>query len=188
MAEAVQVRIRDLGQLVPDDVRVAILQRAAAHAVSIIKLRTSRGVDVHGAAFAAYSARWAKLRAGSGRQTQPVNLTLTGAMLASMTVLEITPGRALIGFQGASSPAAFRRMRTEKRRKPTSKKTARGGRITHVLTRATGSQDKPVANSLKAFALHNGTKTIPARPFFDLSEEERRKVIAEAASTLRLRK
>ena len=180
----VQVRIRDLGQQLPNEVREAILRRAAAHAVGLIKARTARGVDVHGRAFAPYAKEYARLRAGTGRQVHPVNLLLTGAMLDSMTVLEVTPERALLGFQGASTPGQFRRLRTKKGT-ATSRK-GRGQRVTHVLSRV--GADRPVANALKAAALHRGTDKLPPRQFFALSPEERRKVLAEAASMLRIRR
>jgi hypothetical protein len=180
----VQVRVRDFGQVLPPEVRVAILKRAAAHAIGIIKRRTEQGVDVDGAAFKAYSPAYAKLRAGSGRNVDPVDLTLAGDMLASMTVLDVTPERALIGFQGSSTAYQFQRLRTKKGT-PTSKKT-RTGRATHALARKPSR--KPVANAVKAAAIDRGLGKNPVRHFFGLSADERREVLEEAARAVQIRK
>ncbi len=191
MAEGdVQVRIRSLGERLTPDVREALLRRAAAHAVGIIKRRTAKGVDVDGAAFVAYSKDYAKLKGQSGRNTKP-DLMLSGEMLNGMTVLDVTPERALIGFTGAATAYRFQRMRTKKGTATgrwVEKKVGgmtRRRRITQKLTRNAGG--KPVANALKAKVNNDGLGKTPRRRFFALSPEERREVIAEAARTLKLK-
>src|SRR5690242_13054381 len=119
----VQVRLRDFGDVLPPAVRIALLQRAAAHAVGIIRRRTAKGIDVDGQQFVSYSTKYAEKRAQSGRKSNPVDLTLGGDMLAGMTVLEVTPERALIGFQGSSTPYAFVRIRTAKGKASTKRVT-----------------------------------------------------------------
>jgi hypothetical protein len=177
--------MRPLSQVLPDSFRVALLRRVAAHAVSIIRERTARGVDVNGSAFAPYSEEYARLKAGSGRSASSPNLTLGGGMLANLVVLSVTPEQALLGFQGSTTAYQFRRIRTKNKGTPTSRKLGNGQRATHTLGRSTSGT--PVSNALKAAAHDRGTEHVPRRHFFGLSTEERRKLIEEAARTLRLR-
>jgi phage gpG-like protein len=204
----VQVRLRDWGDVLPPAVRIALLQRAATHAIGIIRRRTAQGLDVEGNAFKSYSTKYAEKRAQSGRNTNPVDLTLGGDMLAAMVVLEVTPERALIGFQGSSTPYAFVRFRTAKGKVSTRRvKNANGTsvQIKYTLKRYSGhhstaelaqatltgrklAKHAPVANAVKAKAHNDGSGRLPRRHFFGLSETERREVLDEAARTLRIRK
>lgn len=194
MAQSGGVEVRaSLQTIIPDRIREALLRRAAAHAVGIIRKRTLAGVDVAGVPFRPYSAEYKRLKTGSGRSGD-VNLTLAGGMLAGMVILSVTPQQALIGFQGA--PAGYRFKRLRKPHKTyaggemvtgavTSRKLKDGRRQTHTLSRSTAAP--PVANALKAAANDRGLGRNPRRHFFGLSEQERREVIAEAAKALRLR-
>ncbi len=180
----VQVRVRSFGEVVPPEVREALLRRAAEHAIGIIKRRTAKGIGVDGETFPAYSKGYAKAKAGSGRNTRP-DLTLSGEMLNGMTLLDANAERALIGFTGSGAPYQFKRMRTAKGKR-TSRKLPRGGRATHNLSRS--SAGKPVANAIKAKVNNDGLGKAPRRHFFGLSVEERRQVISEAARTLKLKR
>lgn len=77
------------------------MERAAIHAVSIIQRRTAKGQGVRGP-FAPYSRAYAAKRAATGRNTSPVDLTLTGTMLRGLRVLRVEPTgrRAWIGWEG----------------------------------------------------------------------------------------
>ena len=89
--------IRDL-----NDNAALAAERAALHAVSIITRRTGKGLDVDGRPFKPYGAAYAAKRAAAGRQTSPVNLTLTGTLLRGLRVLRVEPNgrRAWIGWEG----------------------------------------------------------------------------------------
>jgi hypothetical protein len=182
-ASDITVRLPSIDQILPPALRIEILRRAATHAVAIMKRRTAQGVDVDGAAFTAYSPKYSKLKAASGRNASPPDLTLGSDMLNSLTVLSVTPDLALVGFQGSSTAYQFQRYRTAKGT-ATSKKT-RTGRATHVLSRK-GSRS-PVANAVKAAANDRGLGKNPRRHFFGLSPDEKREVFAEAARTARIR-
>lgn len=77
------------------------MERAAIHAVSIIQRRTAKGQGVRGP-FVPYSRAYAAKRAATGRNTSPVDLTLTGTMLRGLRVLRVEPTgrRAWIGWEG----------------------------------------------------------------------------------------
>lgn len=173
----VEVRIRSLRERLTDEQRIALLRRAAANAIGIIKRRTVKGVDVNGAAFAPYSKEYERLKSGTGRGTD-VNLTLTGNMLGSMVILDITPERALIGFEGSGTSAVIRRFRT-KRGTTTQIKMRTGDYASHNLKRQ--PKAPRVANSLKA--LGNDRR----RHFFGVSDEERAAIIADLQQTLKLK-
>lgn len=85
-----------------DDNAALAAERAALHAVSIITRRTGKGIDVDGRPFKPYGAAYAAKRAAAGRQTSPVNLTLTGTLLRGLRVLRVEPSgrRAWIGWEG----------------------------------------------------------------------------------------
>lgn len=85
-----------------DDNAALAAERAALHAVSIITRRTGKGIDVDGRPFKPYGAAYAAKRAAAGRQTSPVNLTLTGTLLRGLRVLRVEPNgrRAWIGWEG----------------------------------------------------------------------------------------
>jgi len=85
-----------------DDNAALAAERAALHAVSIITRRTGKGLDVDGRPFKPYGAAYAAKRAAAGRQTSPVNLTLTGTLLRGLRVLRVEPNgrRAWIGWEG----------------------------------------------------------------------------------------
>lgn len=187
----VQVNLKRLDEVIPPEVRQALLQRAAAHAIGIIRRRTLAGVDVDGRQFVPYSKGYARLKVASGRN-RSVNLTLGGGMLAGLVVLSVTPEQALVGFQGSTTPYQFSLLRTKKGTatgrwaEKTVAGVTRRRRITQVLSRQTTGA--PISNALKAAANDRGEGGHnPRRHFFGLSVEERRQVIEEAARTLRIR-
>lgn len=65
---------------------------AAGRQKTRILQRNERGVDVNGSAFVPYSPKYAKKRAKSGRNTEPVDLTYSGLMNKAM---QVTVGGAL---------------------------------------------------------------------------------------------
>jgi len=86
------------------------IRKAAIKAVSIILRRTAKGIDARGAPFRPYSKPYAKLKASSGRNASPPDLTLTGTLLRGLRLLRVeSPRRAIIGWEGqhvARSPLA----------------------------------------------------------------------------------
>ncbi len=186
---SVKVSIRSLGEILPDSVRQAVLERMALAGVAIIQRRTERGVDVDGKGFVPYSKPYAKLRTQSGRSARPVTLHLTGNMLAGMKVVRLSAREAVIGFEGSSTGAQFARLRT-RRGAPTARWTNRrtGGmtarrHVTHTLRRNAG---RAVANATKALAHNEGTRALPRRHFFDFSPRERAELVKVGADAIRL--
>ena len=59
-------------------------ERAIQDEATRMVLRTRSGTDVNGQAFAPYSKTYAKRREKAGRNTSPVDLTVTGKMLAAV--------------------------------------------------------------------------------------------------------
>jgi hypothetical protein len=180
----VTVKLPTLDQVIPPAQRKALLAHLAALAVGRIKRRTGAGLDVNGKAFKPYSFGYATMRHQAGRTVSPVQLTMTGAMLASMQVLSSDANRAVIGFQGSSAAVRFtRRMRTRVVRNAlsssretvaapiTNKKT--GQKITHTFA----EQNRQVANALKAYWNDKGEGSdgwgTPRRHFFGLSADDR---------------
>lgn len=165
------------------------LERAAIHAVSIIQRRTAKGQGVRGP-FVPYSRAYAAKRAATGRNTSPVDLTLTSTMLRGLRVLQVEPTgrRAWIGWEGqhttrdvfAGLPYSERRMRQVFGMKvnpdigPLRKKDARKlGRAQRFLARANRQKKqaaKTVIRSVSYADLIAGLET--NRPFFDLTKAE----------------
>jgi hypothetical protein len=163
----VTVKLPTLDQVIPPAQRKALLAHLAALAVGRIKRRTGAGLDVNGKAFKPYSFGYATMRHQAGRTVSPVQLTMTGAMLASMQVLSSDANRAVIGFQGSSAAVRF-----TKRARPT-KNRKTGERITHTFA----EQRRQVSNALKAYWNDKGEGSdgwgTPRRHFFGLSADDR---------------
>ena len=80
------------------------IRKAAIKAVSIILRRTAKGIDARGAPFRPYSKPYAKLKASTGRNATPPDLTLTGTLLRGLRLLRVeSPRRAIIGWEGQHS-------------------------------------------------------------------------------------
>lgn len=173
----VTVNLRRIEEYLPPPARAALLQQLAALAIGRIKSRTKSGLDVNGQPFASYSPKYATLRRRAGYQTSP-DLWLHGGMLNGMAVLEVTPERALIGFQGTSARTRFA-ARTRERKKRFFAGTEQVVRVkAPIKHRKTGEtldltvQDTGgrIANAEKAYFNQNGPKP---RRFFGLSKEDR---------------
>jgi hypothetical protein len=54
--------------------------------ITRIRTRTEQGIDVNGAPFADYSSKYKKVRLKRGRNTSPVDLTMSGRLMTSMQV------------------------------------------------------------------------------------------------------
>jgi hypothetical protein len=94
-------------------------------AVSLIKRRTSRGTDSRGGSFAPYSEKYRLQRIASGRRGNPVDLTVTGALLGNLKRLRVDSNRrAVIGFEGQHRNTRF-------------KATSRRGFLSDVASRKT---------------------------------------------------
>ena len=180
----VQVRLGTLDQYLTPDARERILVRIATLAIGRIKRRTGQGKDVDGQPFAPYSRRYARQREQSGRSSKPPTLLLSGAMLASMKVLQSDATKAVIGFSGSSARGKFtkrtRKVRTDNgqglgtRRVTMATKTKSGS--THTFQ----AQDTQIANALKAAWNDRGEGHTPVRHFFGLSREEKRELVKDA--------
>lgn len=174
--QAIVIRIAGMDWRIPPASREALLVRAATLAAGVIKRRAREGQDFEGRALAPYSPRYAALRSAAGRGTK-VDLTLSGQMLASLSVLRRSPQEAVLGFRG-SAPAA----RIASRSKPVR------GRRGATVTKAARTGPGTVENAAKAEWAHFGTERAPARPFFGLSERDYRLIVADVAQALRLEK
>jgi len=67
-----------------------IADSIAAQTVGATKIRTTQGFDIGGHGFAMYSDRYDRAKKKTGRDSGVVDLTVTGAMLASVTELDRT--------------------------------------------------------------------------------------------------
>lgn len=168
MARAeVKVALPTLDRIVPPAQRKALLAHLAALQVGRIKRRTGQGVDVNGKPFKPYSFGYSVDRHRAGRTVKPVTLTLTGAMLGSMQVLNADEHRAVIGFAGSSAAVRLtKRARAAKNRKT-------GDRITHTFKETT----RQVSNALKAYWNDKGDTVagygVPKRHFFGFSAADK---------------
>lgn len=97
------------------------LRVAALKGLQTIKIRTARGIDADGRAFRPYTKRYATLKAATGRNSTPPDLTLSGAMLGNAKILRTQRRQVVIGFEGAHR--AFRFSRASKRGKSKGKRT-----------------------------------------------------------------
>lgn len=166
----VQVRLRTLDGYLTPAAREAILRRAAELAIGRIKRRTGKGVDVDGKAFKPYSTGYAKQKSASGRNASPPTLLLSGAMLASMDILQADPTRVVIGFKGSSAAVKF-----AKRSRPT-KDRKTGAKV----TRSVAETNRTISNALKARWNDKGEGHAPRRHFFGLSREDRIFLVKDA--------
>lgn len=165
------------------------MERAAIHAVSIIQRRTAKGQGVRGP-FAPYTKAYAAKRAATGRNTSPVDLTLTGTLIRGLRVLRVEPTgrRSWIGWEGqhttrdvfAHLPYSDRRMRqvfglpTEPEIGPLRKKDARKlGRAQRFLARANRQKKQAAKNAIRSVSYALLVAGLEGkRPFFDLTEAE----------------
>lgn len=83
---------------------------AAAKAVAIITKRTTEGRDIDGLPFAPYTPGYEAQKAGSGRGTNPPNLTATGQLLQQLKVKKVEQTTALIGFDPQHRKTRFERV------------------------------------------------------------------------------
>jgi hypothetical protein len=156
----VTVRMPRVDEFLPPAARAALLQQLAVLAVGRIKRRTKQGVDANGQRFKPYSEGYAYLRRRAGWQTSPPDLWLTGHMLGSMGVLEVTPEQALIGFSGSSPRVKWKRRERARKHRKTGER----------LTLTPEQQSKTIPNALKAYYNQHGRKP---RLFFALSTADR---------------
>lgn len=174
----VQVNLRRIEEYIPPGARKALLAQMAALAIGRIKRRTGQGVDVAGAKFAPYSARYAAQRKASGRDTTP-KLLLTGATLGSMQVLSNDGARAVIGFAGSSARVRFA-PRVRKAKTASQVKREQAWKTKHTF-RETNEQ---IANALKARWNDRGEGSVPRRHFFGLSKDDQRELMRHALRSL----
>ncbi len=174
--QGVIIRIAGMDRRLPPQAREALLVRAATLAAGAIKRRARQGQDFEGGALAPYSPRYAALRAAAGRGTRP-DLTLSGHMLGSLSVLRHSSQEAVLGFRG-SAPAA----RIASRSRPV---RGRGGAN---VDKAVRTGPGTVENAAKAEWAHFGTEHASARPFFGISAQDHRAIVADLARVLRLEK
>lgn len=183
------VKMRSAEELLPPDVRQALLKRAALVLVGRIKRRTLAGLDVDGKKFAAYSEQYGEARRGTGRGDDP-NLAVSGAMLNSLGVVESTPDVCVIGFTGSASSQGFvQRAKAKATGEYTESKV--GGmtvRRQRKLTHRVRSTGKEVSNALKAFWHHTGAGNNPERKFFGANAEDIAAMVREALLGVRIPK
>jgi len=92
-----------------DQILAVAMKAVAIEATKIIKERTAKGVDVHGGDFAPYSAKYAREKGGSGRNTSPVDMTVTGALLNDLKLLRVVDStHAIIGWEGQHRQYQFK--------------------------------------------------------------------------------
>jgi phage gpG-like protein len=87
-------------------------RRALEDEATRLVVRTRKGLDVNGQPLRPYSERYAKFRQKKGRNTDPVDLTFTGNMLAAVqTEVKETPegyaGRIFFNSAREAAKAAY---------------------------------------------------------------------------------
>lgn len=156
---AIKANLKTLAQLVDLG---AVLKLGATEAVGVIQRRTARGLDMHGRTFVPYSIEYGAKRADDGRNTSPVDLTLTGGLLAALKILRtekaIDVMRSFIGPGTGTSPRLEWEFDDHRGYK----------------SRRTGGRGP--SHNLVGRWLHEGRHRGVARPWLGLSPEDRRRV------------
>jgi hypothetical protein len=86
----------------------AEFERALQDEAARVVLRTRQGTDVNGAPFKPYSDEYARRKRAKGRNASPVDLTVTGRMLAAIQTRVERLGGRLVGtiFFNSAAEAA----------------------------------------------------------------------------------
>lgn len=92
-----------------------VVQGVALGAKAIIKARTQRGLDSSGEPFKEYTKDYAEIKAKSGRNTKPVDLTFSGRMLNSMDGVFISERKGAVVFSRGEE--ALKALGNNRRRK-----------------------------------------------------------------------
>ena len=145
----------------------AVAALVGVEMIGHIQRRTGKGQDVNGRPFAGYAPSYARTRARAGRNPAPVDLTMSGGLLASLHVLRVEVESALrcvvvIGPGTASSP------RVVPSRRPRGSKAKPTGR------RAGYSA---VPQNVVGYLLQHGTKHAPPRRWLGATPEFRRSLL-----------
>lgn len=161
------------------EIKVAqALDWLSAQAIGIIQRRTSKGLAIGGAPFAAYSPAYRAQLAAMG-ETQKVDLTVTGAMLADLREV----GRTANEWYGSVTigPGTG----TSEKRKPPSKRTASGKlKKKPPKPRAVKTGQRSPPHNVLAAIHHFGRGNVPARPWVGLSKAEEHNLLVELAKRL----
>jgi len=159
-----------------DAVMTRVMTRMGTHARSLIVRRTGQGRGIDGL-LAPYSAGYRLAKAAAGRSPALVDLTLSGQMLQALTVLRVTPRLATLGFR----PLRRRKVTLAARGRKfvvSDLETRRSSRRRVVAkAKATTSAAAVVKNDELARIHHEGLGRMPARPWFGLSDRERREIL-----------
>ena len=76
----------------------ALMREIGLLAVRAIQARTRQGQDMHGRAFAPYSPSYAKQKAEEGLSSGTVDLTVSGDLLNTLQVVEVTDTSVTLGW------------------------------------------------------------------------------------------
>lgn len=168
---------------------------ASALAVSIIKRRTAQGRAIGGGAFPSYSADYSKKKAGSGRNSYPADLTVTGELLGALKVLRVESAtRAIIGWSGQHRKYSFEQVK-DKEGKTRMRRVLVAGPLRQIKRGKNAGKLRPAPKATIAryrVVKQNGTVPyavlIPAlnklRPFFGISRDERAELVRVFQATM----
>lgn len=150
------------------------VKAAAIQGIFEIKHRTGQGLDSNYSSFRPYTPAYRELKTLAGRSARP-DLTLTGAMIRGLKLLDAKEGVATIGFTGQHR--STRIVKTKKGRSATVKRTfalkkhdPKSGKL-----RTVGSFTRTAP--LATIVLANDK----IRPFFRLTHPRDLKAMADAA-------
>jgi len=87
------------------DVPKEVLTEVGQRVITIVTLRTRKGLDADGDVFRPYVPKYAKWRAKRKLRTSPPDLTVTGHMLGSMTPAITGQSEVTVEFNGAKEIA-----------------------------------------------------------------------------------
>jgi hypothetical protein len=171
----IRIKYPPIAEFRDEWVRLAV-QRAALRAIEIINDRVRKGADADGGTFKPYSKNYARLKASTGRNVLPPDLTLSGAMLNNLKLKRVEKSRAVIGFEGQHRQFRFSR---QGRKFVGLDATMRALRKRTLKRTNTAGEAK--TTSMAVIVLANDKR----RPFFHIrSAADRIAVIAAAQSKL----
>lgn len=103
MGVSVTTTGRSLSDLLPEG-REALLRDLGDLAIRLIRTRTERRIDVHGATFRPLSPGYQKAKTAAGLSNE-ADLQVSGRMLNDMVIVDVTPSSVAIGFLSAGGTA-----------------------------------------------------------------------------------
>jgi hypothetical protein len=165
------------------------LKAVGAQAASLIRRNAEAGLDERGNPLAPYSTNYRWKKAGSGRNVNPVDLTLSGKLLGALKPLRVEGRKIIVGWEGQRRAVALIQTATNRRfnkalrkaraltragKKPRKRKVS-GNALMKATFRLKSYKGKTVAYASQVAGL------LRKRPFFGIKrQDDLRALIATA--------